>query len=608
MQGRPLLNLSLAVNYALSGTSVWSYHAANVAIHILAGLTLYELTRRTFRLIGGELAAAADSLGLVIALLWIVHPLQTESVTYIVQRTESLMGFFYLFTLYAFVRSAELESIGWRAASVLCCAAGMATKEVMVSAPLMVLLYDRTFVAGTFGRAWRERKVYYMGLAATWLVLALLILGTGGNRGGSKGFDVGVSWWSWWATQFPAAFTYLRLALWPRPLVFEYGVEWNHPALVMIASVLVVSILLAATLCALVRRPAVGFLGACFFAILAPTSLTPGTSQMTAEHRMYLPLAVVITIVVAVAHRALRRSSRLVTASITGVIAAALIIATLQRNRDYRSEIAIWQDTVDKRPGNALAHEMLGMAQDRIGDSGDALEHFRDAIKYMPSFAIAHESLGELLFRLRQPAAALAEFQTALQLKPDFPDALDNLGGVLLAAGRGGEAIPFFQRALSLKPEYVEAHYNLATALAEVGRTDDAIGEFDAALGLRPEYIAAHYNLANTLATAGRQREAVLQYEAVLRLDPRHSRAEYNFANVLAIGGRAGDAIPHYKKAIALDPGYIEAHNNLGSALLEVGQPDAAAAEFAAALRLDPNFADARENLRRLEALRAQRP
>jgi len=161
--GRPVVNLSLAINYALSGNEPWSYHVFNLIIHVLAGLTLFGILRQ---LLSPSKIANGLSIAFFSALLWVLHPIQTESVTYIVQRAESLMGLFYLQTLYWHVRSQEAtrsrQSSKTRAPffatiSVVCCALGMATKEVMVSAPLMVLLTNRFCFAGSFIEAWRRR-------------------------------------------------------------------------------------------------------------------------------------------------------------------------------------------------------------------------------------------------------------------------------------------------------------------------------------------------------------------------------------------------------------------------------------------------------------------
>jgi protein O-mannosyl-transferase len=179
--GRPVVNLSLALNYALGGSNVWGYHALNLAIHIiLAGLTLFGVVRRTLLrpALRERFSPSAARLALVVAVLWTAHPLQTEAVTYVSQRCESLMGLFYLLTLYCFVRGADSQRCGWWfTLSVVACLLGMATKEVMVTAPLLVLLYDRTFVTGSFRKAWTRHRRLYLSLAGTWLLLGYLMAG-----------------------------------------------------------------------------------------------------------------------------------------------------------------------------------------------------------------------------------------------------------------------------------------------------------------------------------------------------------------------------------------------------------------------------------------------
>ena len=296
--GRPLLNLSLAVNYAISELDVWSYHATNLAVHLLGSLLLFGILRRTFLLpaMREQWGAVATPLAFVIALFWAIHPLQTESVTYIVQRAESLVGLFYLLTLYCFLRGVgSARTVVWHTGAILACLLGMASKEVMVSAPLIVLLYDRTFLAGSFREAWRRRGRFYAALAGTWLLLGWLVISAGG-RGGTAGFGVGISWWAYLCTQFGAIVHYLRLCAWPHPLLLDYGHGTAHGVGEILPYAIVLGLLGAATVAALCRWPKVGFLGAWFFAILAPTSsVVPVATQTVAEHRMYLPLAAVLT-------------------------------------------------------------------------------------------------------------------------------------------------------------------------------------------------------------------------------------------------------------------------------------------------------------------------
>ena len=278
--GRPVLNLSLAVNYAVCERDVHGYHITNLAIHLAATLLLFGIVWRTVVMLLPGLPpqpaspGAATSIACAVALLWAVHPLQTESVTYIVQRAESLMGLFYLLTLYCFLRSADSEkAIFWYGGSVLACLLGMATKEVMVTAPLVVLLYDRTFLAGSFREAVRRRWGYYLALAATWLLLAWLVASTAllpAAYTERAPYIQSFTTWEYLATEQGVIVHYLRLAVWPAGLCLDY--LW--PAATTVPGVLfpavVVAGLLALTVWALVRRPAWGFLGAWFFLTLAP--------------------------------------------------------------------------------------------------------------------------------------------------------------------------------------------------------------------------------------------------------------------------------------------------------------------------------------------------
>ncbi|MEI6084764.1 MAG: hypothetical protein WCS70_10725, partial [Verrucomicrobiota bacterium] len=197
MGGRPVVNLTFALNYAVGGLDVRGYHAVNVAIHILAGLVLFGILRRT---------PGAAGIALAVAALWVVHPLLTESVVYVSQRTETLMSLFLLLTLYCAIR-------GWNLAAIVACGLGMGCKEVMVVAPVVVVLYDYVF-----GADMRARRGLYAGLAATWLMLPLLMGGVAVQAKMGEGLDYFTPW-TYAKTQATVIVHYLRLAFVPYPLV-----------------------------------------------------------------------------------------------------------------------------------------------------------------------------------------------------------------------------------------------------------------------------------------------------------------------------------------------------------------------------------------------------
>jgi tetratricopeptide (TPR) repeat protein len=602
--GRPVVNLSLAVNYALGGFNVTGYHVLNTAIHALAGLVLLGIVRRTLRrpVLRDRFGVAALPLALAVALVWVLHPLQTESVTCVVQRTESLMGLFYLLTLYGFIRSAESPAPRrWEIFTVAFCLVGMATKEVMVSVPVLVLLYDRTFVAGTFRAAWRQRGRFYGALAGTWLLLAWLMMRSS-QRGGLVGFGLGISAWDYALTQCRAIILYLHLAFWPSPLVVDYGAAVARGMGEVWPQGLLLLTLVAGTLVALHRRPVLGFLGFWFFAILAPSSsFVPLATQTIAEHRMYLPLAAVVALVVLGAYRWLGNFSLPAWLA----VAAGAGWLTGWRNEDYRDPLTLWSDTVAKQPGNSRAQLNLGSALTEAGRLEDARARVAEAIRLFPNYAEAHYSLGNVLLRLDRPAEAVAAGETAVRLRPDFVEAHYQLGTALLRLGRTDEAVAHLETALRLRPGFADGQHTLAGTLAMAGRTAEALAHYEAALRLQPDNPALRVELGNVLGRAGRTEEAIPHFQAAAQLDPDSFAVHYNLGNALFQLRRFPEAAEQYGEVVRLQPEFPEAHNNLGNTLVQLGRLDEAQGHYDEALRLKPDFAPARGNLDRLKALRA---
>lgn len=537
--GRPFVNLTFALDHALGGGSVVAFHVTNLLIHAAAGLTLLGLLRRT--LLRPELPAwlrdCAGPFATAVALLWTVHPLQTESVTYVVQRVESLMGLCFLFTLYAFARStSDPRPARWRGLAVAACVAGSGCKEVIAVAPLLVLLYDRAFVSGSVRVALLRHRGMYAGLAATWLILLALVASTGWNRGGTVGLGVGVGAWDYGLTQFRALTRYLVLAFWPAGLAFDYGTFWETSLRAVVPHAAIVTALFAGTAWALWRSPRLGFLGAAFFLPLAPTSLLPGTTQMIVEHRMYLSLAPVLALAALLVFRHLGRLAL----PLCAVAAVALGATTYARNRDYRTALELWTDTVAKVPTNARARCNLAIALVAAGRPAEALTHYEESLRLAPASADTRYNYALALARLGRPRDAETQYRDALRLKPDHAEAHCNLGTLLLAAGRPPEALRAFEAARQLRPRDADILGNIGAALAQSGQTTEALPYFGAALAARPDDADGHFNYANALLTLGRRTDAIRHYEQAVRLQP----GDPDFRRNLEIARQAPSADP----------------------------------------------------------------
>ncbi len=563
VSGRPLLNFTLAVNYAISGTEVGSYHVVNLLIHIAAGAMLFGVVRRTLLLprLAPRFGRDSLALALCVALVWTLHPLQTEAVTYVVQRAESLVGLCYLLTLWCFIRAAQPGAARiWEFLAVICCLAGMAAKEVMATAPLMILLYDRVFLAGSWSEAWARRGRLHGALMVTWMVLLGLVISTG-SRGGTAGFGI-VSSYDYALTQVGAVVRYLRLVLWPNPLVFDYGrLLVTEFADVALSAVVLVPLVLASLWLAW-RGRLLGFCGMFFFAVLAPTSsIVPVVTQTVAEHRVYLASASVIACAVCALYAWWGRRSWLVWV----VVALVFGAVTERRNRDYATDTAIWEDTMVKMPRNTRAAAVLGtlyMRDDRLDEARLVLER-------------------------------------ALQVDQKSSEIHNNLGNVCMKQARWDEAARRFQASLQLKPGEPLVHNNLANALLQLNRVPEAVVEMQTALKLKPDLHDTRFNLANTLAHIGQPLAAAEQYEQFLQARPDDAEARCNYSGVLLALGRQSDAIAQLEQAVSLRPDSAEIQNNFGAALVQVGRVPEALAHFQEAVRLKPDYTEARENAAR---------
>ena len=458
LTGRPVASLSFALNHAAGGLDPRGYHAVNVGLHVLSAVVLLGLVRRMLGTppLAPKFGAARGSLALAVAAIWLVHPLQTEAVTYVTQRTELLMGLFVLLTVYCALRD-------WTVASILGCALAVGSKETAVAAPLLVVVHDRLFRFASLRDAWRARRALYLGLAASWCLLAVSLAAL--PRHESIGFGHGISALEYARTQLEVVTDYLRLALWPASLCVDHGV-WIAERL--LPGALVVGAVIALTLSGLRRRLPAGFAGAWLLLLLAPTSsVVPITTEVMAERRMYLPLAAVVAVVVCGGYRIVgsivtrARVRHAMNAALVGVVVTILATLAVRRNRDYASEIGLWRDVLAKRPENARAHN----------------------------------NLASLLLHAGDLDGAGAELTAAVRLRPDYAEAYYNLGVIRLARGQLDEAAGEFRVALAHDPRLVEAHYNLGTIHLQQGRYGDAVAEYEETLRLDPSHANARTNL-----------------------------------------------------------------------------------------------------------------
>jgi len=498
LSGRPVTTFTFAINYAISGENVWSYHLFNLLFHILSALLLFGIIRRTLLApaLKERFGPASTPLALAAAALWLAHPLHTNSVTFLVQRAESLMGLFYLLALYCSIRAFNEEKARkWYVLSVAACLLGMGSKEAMITAPFVVLVYDRIFVSDSFKQVLKARWWFYALLAATGAVVIAYVLT--GSRAKVETVAT-MTTWQFFLTQLEAIVRYyLKLSLWPHPLIFDYGAPFAKSLSAVWPYALLLLALAAATIWALRRHPPAAFLSVWFFVVLSPSSsVMKRAAESISERVMYLPLAGLSAGAVIVVYILFKRNHwppRILAAAGT-IVVFALGTATFVRNRDYSSALALWTDTVKKRPDNARAWDNLGGEYIRRGRHQDAAAAFAGAVQANPGYPDAHLNLATALARTGQLNKAIKELDRAIALKPDLAHAFRIRGSVHGMLKRYDLAVADLSRAIELAPD-AGAYLDRGTAYQRLGDLEKAAADFEAALRLDPQNARARGKL-----------------------------------------------------------------------------------------------------------------
>ncbi len=549
--GRYFGYLSFALNYALGGMEVTGYHIVNVAIHIANALLVYALVVLTFRtpfLSGIDFPVRRAAL--LSGLLFALHPIQTEAVTYIFQRLASMAAFFCLLSLvcYALARLTERRaaSYSYYAISVLAAAIAMKTKENAFTFPLLVLLYEFLFFRG---RATR-RLLRLVPLLLTMLIVPLSLVGIerpvgdllGDITPAMRGYEE-ISRSEYLFTQFRVIVTCLRLIFLPvgQSLEHDYHVygSFLDPQVVLSFILLFCIFAFGVYLLRFSRRGSpqlrvAGFGIIWFFVALSVESSIVPIPMVIDEYRVYFPSAGLFIALATVAIYFYGKVSSMAVARAAALafvlMPAVLGYATFERNEVWQSRVSLWEDVVRKSPSLAYARNNLG-------------------IVYMEDGRLDN---------------AAREFQTAIRLKPDHERAYNNLGMVLVRKGRIAEAEEAFRTAVALRPDNAKAHNNLGVLYASQGRLKDAELEFRTAVALKPEEANAHNNLGGIYLEQGRTAEAEKEFREAIAQMPGLARAHYNLGLVLEMQERREEALSEFRKALELDPGHENARRKIG--------------------------------------------
>lgn len=594
---RPLANASFALNYRFGRYDVSGYHLVNIAVHAVGGAFVYLFVVVTLGCAGRIERRVRSSrvwIALFTSVLFTVHPIQTQAVTYIVQRMTGMAAMFYLAAMLLYiagrrVRAGRRRWVLW-SAGVVCWVAALGSKEIAVTLPLSVLLYELYF----FADSRRTHAIRRCGYGLMALVIAALPVWLFMNDHvldfSIRDFDLGQRV----LTQFRVLIFYTSLLLFPNPgrLNLMHHIATSRsvmdPPVTIVAIIALLGIVVLAL--TLVRKDRLVSFGIVWFLIHLFLESSILRLEMIFEHRLYLPMVGACVVAVILLYRVLAFDRSRVTFVAIGVL-LLLAMATFQRNRIWRDPVLLWSDVIGKNPYSARAHVDIGVTFAGQGRSERAIREYREAIRLDSDSKIAHNNLGNALLLLGRLDDAALHLEKAIQIDSAYAVAITNLGNVLRTRGDVDEAIAHYRRSLTIDPDIAKTHSNLGIALRSKGKVEEAIGHYRRALALDPDFDDAHYNLGNALQSQGKLDDAIRHYRMALRLRPEFPEACNNLAASLLTKGSVDEAVGHLRQVLVLTPDDIEAHTNLGHALELQGKRTEAADHFRRAISINPNKA-----------------
>ena len=535
---RFVAGLTYAFNYALGRLNPFWYHLFNIISHILSSLLVHSLILLTFqtpRMKGNSLVVRKRPVAFFAALLFLVHPLQTQAVNYLWQRTASLAAFFYLCAMTSYVRTRLARTSSWGYLIAFFAAfLGLLTKETTGTLPVMLLLYEFCFF-----ESWKEngrrRLLFLLPFLVTPCMIPILLRNAGPNLLSllrHEGSDYAMSHREYLWTEFNVMRTYLRLLWFPVRQNVDYDYPIAHrffePGTVL--SFLLLAAIGLVSLKTFRRQPLLSFGILWFFLTLSVESSFIRLRDVIFEHRLYLPMAGFAIFLPTALTLLLKDRRKFIALSL--VILLTFSIATYRRNSIWKDEITLWQDTVRKSPGKARAHFALGVAYGEKRDLDKAIASYEKALQLNPAYVEAYNNLGAAYGSRGDYQRAIKEFRKSLQMDPGYEEARTHLKRAYDLAGLNqgiegnyNKAIAYFEKSLRLKSDAPEVYCNLGTTHARKGDFDKAIRSYEKAIALKPTYIEAHVNLGIAYLQR-RNKEGVLRQVERLRALHRDDLAD----------------------------------------------------------------------------------
>jgi Tfp pilus assembly protein PilF len=518
---RPLMHVVYMLNYHVFGLKAWGFHLINILFHCGASVLVFLILRKLLTGYKAIKSSTYLSAPFIAAALFASHPIHTEAVTWIAGLPDVAFTFFYLLSLYFYIRAEAVRSLKYLF-SVACFAVAAFFKEPALTLPVVLFAYDYLFRRERIRFSdYLTRYVTYFLIVVGYLALRIHALGGFAPVKGHAALSV----YQYAINVFPLFIRYMGKLFVPLNLNVAYVLQPIDSLLQLKAVLCLMGTVAFVVLFPIFfKKNKIVFFGLVLVAVpLLPVLYIPNLGpSIFAERYLYLPsvgYALLVSTFLLWAKQKMPRSTGGITLLFL-VLWGLFSVGTIMRNTVWHDSLTLWTDTVKKSPDSEIAHNYLGVLFKSQGQPDKAMTEFQTALRLNPDFAEAHYDLGNLYKSQGQPDKAIAEFQAALRLKPDYAEAHNNLGIVYNSQGQPDKAMVEFQTAVRLIPDYADAHNNLGIVYASQGQLDKALAEFQTALRLNPDLAQTHNNLGIIYESQGRLDKAIAEFQTALRLKP----------------------------------------------------------------------------------------
>ncbi|MCX5704645.1 MAG: tetratricopeptide repeat protein [Candidatus Omnitrophica bacterium] len=601
--------LSIALNYHFYQLKVLGYHLFNLTVHIGSTILVYWLILLTFstpKINGEKITRYSRLIALFVSLVFLTHPIQTQAVTYIIQRTTSLAALFYLVSLSLYVKSRLLEQKGqgslasrlFYCGSLIALVLDMFSKEMTITLPFMILLYEICFLKTKERLNWKSLLPFFLALLIIPLTMYLTksvdLIGMRRILGESPN----ISSWHYLLTQLRIIVTYLRLLFIPinQNFLYDYPIAKSLLELPILASFILLGSILAIAARLFAKYSLISFGIFWFFLTLLPESSVIPIRSVIFEHRLYLPMVGFSLFLVSLIYYLFENKSLKSMVIALLIIISCYAVLTYKRNLIWKDELILWNDVVYKSPKAPASYSNRGVAYAHKGNFTQAISDFTKAVEINPKYSNVYYNRGLVYHQQSNLPQAISDYTKAIEINPNYAEAYCNRGLAYDNQGNFTQAISDYNKVIEINPNLRFVYFNRGGTYANQGNLPQAILDYTKAIEINP-YEAVVYNDRGVVCgKQGNFTQAISDFTKAIEVNPNFAGAYNNLGHAYYKQSNFIKAISDYNKAIELNPNDAEFYSNRGVAYKAQGNLAQAISDYNKAIEINPNLADVYNN------------